>query len=432
MNKARFFSRTARLPWIMALSVLCGHSAHGEDATLAALDLADKTEFSPVTSKKLTMSAEAATSLNEQRDNRQRISIDLRWDAPLTESPSQDWRFVLANRFDSYFSPALRNDSNINSLKEAYLTYKVTPRLLLDAGRVNTRYGLAFGYNPTDFLGQGTVRSVTSVDPETLRNNRLGNAMLRWQYVWDKGALTAIWSPKLNENPNQNSASLDWGASNPRQRMLLVGSYQWADNLNPQWLFLQEQGHSPQLGFNFSRVLSHSTLFYTEWAGGRQAYRWQTSLPEQQQEIRWRNRLAYGLTWSGENQLTLRAEGHYNGSADNRRALGFVSSLPPDAMAQGKAFIGNASQQAQTGLMPRRAVLFQAYWKDIVDDYDVNAIWQHDLQQRRNMGFAELRRHIGPVDLALQWQKIYLVEPSIKEEWVRPERRWQLSLNYYF
>ncbi|MHA7844638.1 hypothetical protein [Serratia sp. D1N4] len=417
--------------WMVALSVLYGPFAHGEDATLAALDLADSTRFSPVEDKKLNMTAEAATSLNENGGNQQRISLDLRWDAPLTANPSQDWRFVFANRFDSRFSPGLRSDSNVNSLKEAYLTYKVTPRLLLDAGRVNTRYGLAFGYNPTDFLGQGTVRSVTSADPEALRNNRLGNAMLRWQYLWDKAALTAIWSPKLSEHPSQQSASLDWGASNPRQRMLLVGSYQWAENLNPQWLLLLEQGRSPQLGFNLSRVLSHSMLFYTEWAGGRQPYMWQTSLPEQQQESRWRNRLAYGLTWSGENRLTLRAEGHYNGSADNQRALDFLANLPPYAVAQGATSLGETSLQAQNWLMPRRSVLFQAYWKDIVDNYDVNAIWQRDLQRQKNMGFAEVRRHIGPVDLALQWQKIYRLEASQVEQ-VRPERRWQLSFNYYF
>ncbi|WP_337264234.1 MULTISPECIES: hypothetical protein [unclassified Serratia (in: enterobacteria)] len=427
MKKARHTS----LSWIAALSVLCGHSAYGEDATLAALDLADNTKFSPTESKKLNMSAEAASSVNENGGNQQRISLDLRWDAPLAITPSQDWRFVLANRFDSRFSPGLRSDSSVNSLKEAYLTYRVTPRLLLDAGRVNTRYGLAFGYNPTDFLGEGTVRSVTSADPETLRNNRLGNAMLRWQYLWDQAALTAIWSPKLSDHPSQQSASLDWGASNPRQRLLLVGSYKWAENLNPQGLLLAEQGRSPQLGFNLSRVLSHSTLLYTEWAGGRQPYGWQTALPESLQESRWRNRLAYGVTWSGENRLTLRAEGHYNGSADNRRALDFLASQPPYALAQGGVSFGEAPLQAQNWLMPRRSVLLQAYWKDIVDHYDVNAIWQRDLQQQRNMGFAEVRRHIGPVDLALQWQKIYRLEASQVEP-VRPERRWQMSLTYYF
>ncbi|PVZ83890.1 hypothetical protein C9426_25175 [Serratia sp. S1B] len=423
--------RTAGLSWIAVLSVLSSYSVWGEDTTQAALDLADNTTFSPVENKKLNMFVEAATSLNENGGNMQRASLDLRWDTLVAKGASQTLRFVLANRFDSHFSPGLRSDSGVNSFKEAYLAYQSIPRLLLDIGRVNTRYGVAFGYNPTDFLGQGTVRSVISADPETLRNNRLGNAMLRWQYLWDNAALTAIWSPKLSEKPSQNSASLDWGASNPRQRMLLVGSYQLAENFNPQWLLLTEQGRSPQLGFNISRVLSHSSLVYAEWAGGRQPYLWQTNLPEQQQENRWRNRLAYGMTWSGESRLTLRAEGHYNGSADNRRALGFLSSLPPYAFASGAASLGETSLQTQNLLLPRRSVLLQGYWKDVVDHYDINLIWQRDLQQQRNMGFAELRRHIGPVDLALQWQKIYHLKTSPVGE-ARPDRRWQLSLDYYF
>jgi hypothetical protein len=430
MNSARSSLRTVRLPWIVALSALGVNLAYGEDATLVALDLADNTTFSAVEGQKLNMLVEAASSRNNQGGHVQRTSLDLRWDAPLTVAPSQDWRLVLANRFDSRFSPGLQSDSSVNSLKEAYLTYKVTPRLLLDAGRINTRYGVAFGYNPTDFLGQGTVRSVTSADPETLRNNRLGNGMIRWQHLWDNGALTAIWSPKLGNQPSQQSTSLDWGASNPRQRMLLVGSYQLADNLNPQWLLLQEQDRSPQLGVNLSRVLSHSTLFYTEWAAGRQPYAWQSTLPKSQQDMRWRNRLAYGMTWSGENRLTLRAEGHYNGSADNQRAQNFLASLPA-ATAQGKTPFGDVTQQTQDWLMPRRSVLLQAYWKDIVDDYDLNAIWQRDLQQRRDMQFAELRRHIGPVDLAVQWQKSYRMDPAPLGG-VSPERRWQLVFDYYF
>ncbi|UGA38551.1 hypothetical protein JOS77_01615 [Chromobacterium haemolyticum] len=161
-----------------------------------------------------------------------------------------------------------QRDHGVNTLKEAYLSREFGVDAMLDLGRVNTRYGVAVGYNPTDFLGAGTVRSVVSADPDSLRQNRLGNAMLRWQRLWDRASLTAIWSPKLGSGPNPDGASLDWGASNPRQRLLLAGSYRFAENLNPQWLLLQEQGRSPQLGFNVSRVLGNATVVYLEWAGG--------------------------------------------------------------------------------------------------------------------------------------------------------------------
>lgn len=420
--------RMAHLPWLVTCALLCAASARAEDdATLAALDLADNTEFAAVTDKTLNAMVEAAGMLNENARNAQRVSLDMRWDTPLAGRLSQDWRLVLSNRFDNRFSHGFSRSRGVNSLREAYLTYQLAPRTLIDAGRVNTRYGVALGSNPTDFLGRGTVRSVISADPETLRNNRLGNAMVRLQQFWDKAAVTAIVSPKLSGSPSDDSASLDWGASNPRDRLLLVGSYRFAENLNPQVLYFQESHRSPQIGLNLSRVLSRSTLAYLEWAGGRQAFSWQTGLPENRQDVAWRNRASAGVTWTGENRLTLRFEGHYNGSADNKRAMSFLSAMPPSAAGQS----GSSAQQALDWMTPRRSALVQAYWKDVVDQYDLNLIWQRDLQRQKNMGFAELRRHIGPVDVAMQWQKIYAVETETEYR-VRPDRRWQLSVSYYF
>lgn len=413
------------LTWMVALSVFCGKATYGQDTTLAAFDLADNTELAPIEDKKQNMMLEAAGILKNSGDNResekiQRISFDMR-----LESPSiSRWSFIVANRFDSRFTPGVRSDSSTNSLKEAYATYQMTPHSLLDIGRVNTRYGVAFGFNPTDYLGQGTVRYASSTDPEALRNNRLGNAMLRWQYFWDKGSLTAVHSPKLSADRSSNSTSLDWGASNPARHILLVGSYKFTENFNPQFLLQQEQNHFPQVGLNISHVLSNSTLFYTEWSAGRQieqmrprnSGRWQVSMPTQQKSMGWRSRIATGLTWTGENRLMLRAEGNYDGNVSQQNSLLTYTNIDTD-------------EQKQV-LSPRTGILLQAYWKDIVNNYDVNAIWRHELdQQRRNMSFVELRRHLGPVDVALQWN--YQDKASVSEA-SESERSWQLSLSHYF
>lgn len=426
--------RIAPLSALVALLLLYGLPAAGDDATLAALDLADSTEVEPVEEKNLTAMAEVAASFNEYGKSMQRVSLDMRWDTPLMENLSQDWRLVLANRIDSRFTRGMRENRNVNSLKEAYLTYRLTPQSLFDMGRVNTRYGVAFGYNPTDFLGRGTIRSVTSADPDLLRSNRLGNGMIRWQQLWDKAALTTIFSPKLSGHTSDRSGSLDWGASNPRDRVLLVGSYQFSENLNPQLLLLHEQGRSPQVGVNFSRVLSRYTLLYAEWAGGRQPYNWQNSLPRDRQHIAWRNRLATGMTWSGDNGLTLRVEGQYDGASDSKRARATLAGVPAYVLEREKASYGGSDQQAADWLRPRHALLLQGYWKDIVDRYDVNAIWLRDLQQNRNLGFTEVRRRFRTADVALQWQRVYQADQvDIKQvDNIQPEQRWQLSFSYYF
>lgn len=419
----------ARVSWFIALGALCNASASAQqDSTLAALELADKTEFSAVENKAMSALLEIASSLNENSAKEQRVSLDMRWDKNLL----RNWRVVLSNRFDSRFSHHLSQNRNINTLREAWLSYALTSQASIDAGRINTRYGVALGYNPTDFLGRGTVRSAISADPESLRSNRLGNAMIRLQKFWDKASATVIWSPKISARRRQNSASLDWNASNPRERVLLAGSYRFAENLNPQLLLLQEEHRSPQLGVNLSRVLSRSTLVYAEWAGGRQPFNWQEALPESQWDMAWRNRAAVGLTWTGENHLTLRLEGHYDGSADSQKAISALRTAPPYIAAQiAAAPADSTAQQVQDGLTPRRGALLQAYWKDIADQYDFNLIWQRDLQRQKNMGFVELRRHLNSVDIALQWQKIYRAE--VKKTYnVQPDRRWQLSVDYYF
>ncbi|OQS31282.1 hypothetical protein B0T40_22695 [Chromobacterium haemolyticum] len=353
-------------------------------------------------------------------DDSQRLSFDLRWDGRL--SPA--WRGVLANRLDWRFAGSPQRDHGVNTLKEAYLSREFGVDAMLDLGRVNTRYGVAVGYNPTDFLGAGTVRSVVSADPDSLRQNRLGNAMLRWQRLWDRASLTAIWSPKLGSGPNPDGASLDWGASNPRQRLLLAGSYRFAENLNPQWLLLQEQGRSPQLGFNVSRVLGNATVVYLEWAGGREQTTWRQSLGLP--DSAWRNRLAGGLTWTGANKLSLTLEGQQDGAApdgDEWRAL----RDKPALYGAYRAGVG-----ASGGLLTRRAALLRAHWQDaLVDGLDLTAMRSFDLVDHSGMNWAEVRYHLGAADLALQWQRFDGAPDS--RYGASPTRRvWQLLVDYFY
>lgn len=404
------------------LLAIAASAVADNDIPAAAFELADNTDFTAHTDKNLHLLAEAATTRGDTAGSAQRASLDARWEAAF----ARQWRAGFSDRFDSYFQPGIKQSDGVNSLREVWLSYSITPQTLIDAGRINTRNGVALAYNPTDFLGRGTVRSATSADPEMLRSNRLGNAMIRLQHFWDMASLSAIWSPKLSSKPSDSNASPDWGASNPRDRLLISGSYRLTPNLNPQLLLLQEAQRSPQFGANLSHVLSRSVLAYAEWAGGRQPLAWQEALPDYQQQVSWRNRTAAGITWSGENRLTLRLEGHYNGLADNKRALTYLS-----AAALSPATPVNRSPAVAEWMAARRAAVLQAYWTDIIDRYDLNIIWQRDMQRSQNLGFAEVRHHVGPFELALQWQKVYRLTAHTRPQ-VLADRRWQFSVGYYF
>ncbi len=392
-----------------------------DEALQLALQLADDTQFKERRSRDLKLQVDVAT-MDSQGRNTQRLSLDARWDGRL----SPEWRAVLANRVDWNLSHALQSGRAVNLLKEAYVSHEFDQRTMIDAGRINTRYGVALGYNPTDFLGAGTVRSVVSPDPDSVRQNRLGNAMVRGQKVWSRASVTAIWSPKLADRPNQSGGSLDWGASNPRQRFLLAGSYRFAENLNPQWLLLQEQGRSPQLGFNVSRVLTDSTVAYLEWAGGRQQGAWQQwqTPGSPAGTVAWRNRFATGLTWTGNNKLSVTLEGQYDGAAPDTAEW--------KALRSGPAYQAYLSQNAYSGnLATRRAALAYVRWQDaFVTHLDLTAMRSSDLVDHSALNWVEARYHAGSVDLALQWQRI--TGASNTRYGANPARQtWQFVLSYY-
>ncbi|CAI1507525.1 hypothetical protein [Serratia ficaria] len=416
----------ACLPLIFA----CGHPVFAADkATSSALSLADNSKFEETEYNALSMFAESAARFNQSRKYpAQRFSLDTRWDTPILSHEMNHWRLMVSHRLDNYFSRRMHHNQTVSSLREAYLAYQLTPQTLINIGRVNTRYGVAFGYNPTDFLGKGTAQKVDSGDPDVQRFNRLGNAMIQLQQLWSRASVTAIISPELGADSGKGNRGLNWRTSNPDNRLLLVASYQVTDNFNPQVLFYQERHKSPQLGLNMSYVLSRSTLAYLEGAGGREPEPWASMAPGSGKETAWHNRVAFGATWSGAAHQTLRLEGHYNGAADSRRADKALSSLAYYASTGGRPMRRLSEQQTQDYMMSRRALLGQLFWKDVFDRYDLNFLWQHDLQRHKNTGFIELRRHAGPVDIAVQWQKTYEMKNNI----ITPDQIWLLSASYYF
>lgn len=163
--------------------------------------------------------AEVALTDAEQRpggyESERRLSLDVRDDVTLAAG----WRAVVADRLDvNWFD----GTQQINTLKQAYVSWQPLPDLLVDAGRVNARQGVALGYNPTDFFRADALRTVDSLDPDILRDERLGTVMLRGEKLWDSGALTALFALRLADAPSNGPFSADFGATNNQNRWLLT------------------------------------------------------------------------------------------------------------------------------------------------------------------------------------------------------------------
>lgn len=298
-----------------------------------------------------------------------RLSLD----ASIDRALSSNLRLVAADRLDFSHDEG-GAEQGINTLKEAYLSLAVSNGLLIDAGRVNTRFGVASGYNPTDFFRAHAIRSLISVDPETLRQNRLGSAMLRSQLLWDEGSFSALYSPRIDEQRSTATFNPDWGASNARHRYLLSVSQRLAPGVSPEFLLYGVEGRAPTLGINHSLLLSDAVVAYAEWSGGRGP----SMLAEAhggEAPQHFHSRLAAGLSYTSPRKDTLSLEYHLNTAAPDRDEWSAMREGPAPLLMAYRLFA------LDTQDLPTRHGLFLHYrWKDAgFQGLDLKALTRLDL-----------------------------------------------------
>lgn len=334
-------------------------------------------------------------SLVEAPRSAQRVSLDLQADVALAPG----LRGVLADRLDIDWEHRFARRNEVNTLKEAYLSWRPRNDVIVDLGRVHQYSGVAIGYNPTDFFRDNAVRSVVSVDPASIKKNRQGSVMLRGQALWDDASLTALYSPGLDADPSDAPFSLNAGATNSRDRTLFVFSKRLSADLSPQWLLYKEQGASPQFGMNLTRLVNDSTVAYLEWSGGR------GRLPLSQApgfpvDEAFRNRVSTGLTYTTSNKLSLTLEYEYNGAGLDKAAW---TALPQVALP---AYIRYRKYAQSAQEMPtRREIFLYATWQDmLIRRLDMTAMVRRNSEDRSRLGFAEVRYRWTQDEIALQWQ----------------------------
>jgi len=383
----------------LAALLIAATPALAADEDAAALSLADKTGAATRPVGDWRVSGEAAWSESALRNGElrhvERLSIDLRYDEPF----AADWRAVFADRLDARWQDEPSDRNNVNTLKEAYLSWQARADRIADFGRINVRYGVAYGYNPTDYFRAGAVRSIVSIDPSSLRENRQGSVMLRGQTLWTEGSLTALYSPKLADRPSDAAFNPDLGATNARARWLLAASQKLSDTLNPQWLLYGGAGESPQLGINLTALLNDATVAYVEWSGG-----WAPSLVSQAlmlpDDTAFRSRLATGFTYTAPSKLSLTLEYQYNGAGLDEAGWDALRLGPPVAYGQYRGFAADL-QDPPT----KQRVFLRAQWQDaFLIHLDLTSNIFFDIVDSSRQFWVEARYHWPRVDAALLWQ----------------------------
>lgn len=413
-----------------ALSSPAVRAAEAPDALpsdLDALSLADKAPTEPqAVARPWRLFIEGnlrRTSIDDpdSRYESSRASIDGRVDATLAPGV----RAVFSDRLDLRHSNRPGIEGDVNTVREAYLSWAPTDHQIIDLGRVNVRHGAAYGYNPTDWFKEGAVRSIVSLDPAVLRENRQGTVVLQGQQLWTGGSLTAAYSPNLADKPNPGTFSLNVGATNPHHRWLLAGSTKFSDKLNAEVLLFGGQNTREQLGLNLSGLVGDATVLFGEFSVGKGSSLIAQAL-KAGADTRYRSRAAVGLTYTTTFNLSLTAEVEYNEAGPTRRQW---RALPgSDALGQLKLL---ETSQTLQDLPARSAGFVYALWKDaLVRRLDLSAFVRRENETRSRVQWLEARYHWDRVDLVAQWQQFSGSRQSIFGS-VPQSRTIELAVRFY-
>ncbi len=345
----------------------------------------------------------------------------------------QGVRAILADRIDVNWQGDPSGRSSVNTLKEAYLSWSARSDLVLDLGRINVRNGVATGYNPTDFFRSNSVRSVVSVDPASLKENRQGSMMLRGQALWNNGSVTAIVSPRIDDDGDdaRNLLSPGWRATNQEHRVLVSVSQKLSAKLNPQFLVYKASGEPVQLGANLTGLVSDSTVAYVEWAGGRNRdllSRARSAVePGFRGETSFRQQLSTGLSHTTANNITLIAELQYNGGGLNEGEWNRLGPASPPLYGYYRNWL-----QAQQEMPTRRAAFFYGTWHDaFLNHLDISLMQRYDATDNSRLTWSEARYRLAQTEFALQWQRNG--GKGLSNYGAIPERtRWQAVVRHYF
>jgi hypothetical protein len=389
-----------------------------------ALSLADAARTDARKPRDTQIFTEVSNRLVERREGGWRYGLLLSADVRHEQNFGSGLRAVFSNRLDVAAIDA-GAENTVNSLREAYASLELAQSTILDLGRINRRFGAATGYNPTDFFKTNAVRSVVSIDPMVLRENRLGTVMAGGQTVWSSGSFTAVYAPKLADKPDDGAFSPDLGSTNGRQRALVALTQRIAPDFAPQWLLYQESGQSARYGLNLTHLVVPSTVLFLEWSGARRELLFDDALGTPGQRT-FRQQVAAGATYTAKAGPSITVDYDYNGAGLTRSQWDALRATPGLPFEQYVRFTA-ALRDSPT----RHNVFTYLRWPNVLPQVELRAFVRHSVSDSSRLSWIEARHYRGNTDLALQWQRTHGAPNT--ENGVLPQRSlFNLVWRQYF
>jgi len=348
-----------------------------------------------------------------------RVSIDMQYSNHIATGV----RAVVSNRLDMIHATGTEADTQRNSLREAYLSWQPDGgSTVFDLGRINQRNGPGYGYNPTDFFRDGSLRVITSADPFALRQNRMGTVMLRAQQLWNGGSLSMAYSPKLADKPSSDTWDLDLGSTNNRDRVVITLGTQFSQSVNSQLMLYQESGLKPTLGANMTALLSDAAVAHMEWTTGTEAALVNRVFGGTPAEVT-RNRFVGGVTYTTLGKTSFTAEYQYNGFALDSAGWSALGT------AQKLSYLRESLRLQE--LAPRQAYLLYVMQKGLwLKDLDLAGYVRFNGDDDSRLTWLEIRNHWRNFDLTVQVQ--HNTGKAGSEFGILPDQRVVQVLGTYF
>lgn len=267
----------------------------------------------------------------EPADSTSRLRAVVEGNLPLGETTSFRLNAALNLTVDNTDDVTLKDNLRFD-LREAYLLVDTSP-FTFELGRINIRNGTAVGFSPTDFFRAPDTGRRPNLDPSEARLNRLGVLAMRAGYLWESGAVSLTYAPKITDNrawlQDKDIWGLHLGSTNPRERVLLSLTQTVTEGISPELFVLWEEGDTT-LGFGASASIGENWILYGEWSRGlglnlldaalARARDTGTLAPplaaalgdgEGERNI---NRAAIGFSYTSPRNLIATFEYHYNGA----------------------------------------------------------------------------------------------------------------------
>ena len=291
----------------------------------------------------------------------------------------------------------------VNALRELFVGWRgpsaATP-LFVDLGRINLRNGVSSGYNPTDFFKANAVLETTTLDPNALREDRLGTVMARVQQIWDWGAVTLAFAPRLSSSIDPDRGfrrEPDFGAdldrTNRYDAVFAKVSPRISQRLSVDIVGYDREQQDPRLGLASALLIGDALVADAELVGGRFDVLAGPQATRAAGPAEWRPRASIGLTWTTPIGISLTVENDYAGDAlspsrwrawrqtDDPAALSRLGELEDLRGAEQEPLVQDSwFVRASTDRLFRRPGLSASAFA-FIDGLDGSVLWQAELSQ---------------------------------------------------